>query len=38
VWERMKGAPINFPSPGGLARLWREGIKGRGRKKEILKQ
>jgi len=26
----MKGAPINFPSPGGLARLWREGIKGRG--------
>jgi len=34
----MKGAPINPPSPGGLARLWREGMKGRGWKKEIPKQ
>jgi len=28
---------INFPSPGGLVRLRREGMKGRGWKKEIPK-
>jgi len=27
----MNGILINFPSPGGLVRLRREGMKGRGR-------
>jgi len=29
---------VGLPASGGLARLWREGIKGRGWKKEIPKQ
>ena len=31
LYEIMPEYSINFPSPGGLARLWREGMKGRGK-------